>query len=419
MDNQYNVNHISRFTYHLLQDWGVDENLASYLNALLLLVIALVLISTIQYVVRRILRITLIRIIKKTKSNFAHYLQEHSFPHFLALTAPLVIIKISIPIVFEDFPQLIKPLSILSDIYMVFIVIWMIMCVIKAGGDYLRTKPAFKEKPIDSYLQIIRIILFVIGAVVIFSSLTGKSPVAFFTAMGALSAVLLLMFKDTIMGFVASIQVSSNDMVRIGDWITMPKYGADGDVIQINLTTVKVQNFDKTITTIPTYSLISDSFQNWRGMEESGGRRIKRALLLRQSSIRFIAPGEIEKFKKIQSLTTYIEHRQKDIDKANLRNEIDKDLLVNGRNLTNAGLFRKYIDNYLATHSGTNKKMTMMVRQLAPTATGLPLEIYTFTSTTKWVEYEHIMADIFDHIIAAAKYFDLQIYEMEGVVQDL
>ena len=208
-------------------------------------------------------------------------------------------------------------------------------------------------------------------------------------------------------------------MVRIGDWITMPKYGADGDVIQINLTTVKVQNFDKTITTIPTYSLISDSFQNWRGMEESGGRRIKRALLLRQSSIRFIEPGEIEKFKKIQSLTTYIEHRQKDIDKANLRNEIDKDLLVNGRNLTNAGLFRKYIDNYLATHSGTNKKMTMMVRQLAPTATGLPLEIYTFTSTTKWVEYEHIMADIFDHIIAAAKYFDLQIYEMEGVVQDL
>ena len=305
-------------------------------------------------------------------------------------------------------------MNTITDIYMVLVVIWMIMTVIRAGGDELRTRPAFREKPMDSYLQVIRIILFLIGAVIIFSNLTGQSPLAFFTAMGAISAVLLLMFKDTIMGFVASIQVTANDMVRIGDWITMPKYGADGAVTQINLTTVKVQNFDKTITTIPTYSLISDSFQNWRGMTEAGGRRIKRAIYIKQSTIRFIAPEELERFKKIQSLTSYIEHRQKDIDKSNQRLGIDKTLLLNGRNLTNAGLYRKYIDNYLANHSGTHKNMTMMVRHLAPTANGLPLELYVFTSSTKWIDYEYIMADIFDHLIAAARFFDLQIYESEA-----
>ncbi|MBE8721049.1 mechanosensitive ion channel family protein [Sphingobacterium pedocola] len=416
MDTNFTVNNVSTFTYHLLIKWGVSEDIATHLNTLFLLITAVIITYAVQYFVRRTLRIALIRITKRKRAPFFHYLLQNRFPHFLALVAPLIVIKWSIPIIFTDFPAAIKPLNILSDIFMVFVVIWMIMSLFRAGGDSLRVKSSFKEKPIDSYLQIIRIILFLIGAVVIFSTLTGKSPVAFFTAMGALSAVLLLMFKDTIMGFVASIQVSSNDMVRIGDWITMPKYGADGDVVQINLTTVKVQNFDKTITTIPTYSLISDSFQNWRGMQEFGGRRIKRALYIRQSSIRFIKPEEIDTFKQIQSLKGYIEHRQRDIDKSNARNTVDKSLLINGRNLTNAGLFRKYIDNYLASHSGLNKGMTMMVRQLAPTATGLPIEIYSFAGTTKWVEYEHIMSDIFDHIIASAPYFDLQIYEMEGVI---
>lgn len=398
---------------YLLQ-YGVAEGIAEYLNAFVLLLITLILVYVAQYLVRRVLRIALIRMIKKADIDFFRHLLENRFPHFLALAVPLIIIKAAIPIVFADFNNWIKPLSAFADVYMVFIVIRMIMSVIRASGDTVRTRPAFREKPIDSYMQVIRIILFVIGAVIIFSNLTGKSPVAFFTAMGAISAVLLLMFKDTIMGFVASIQVTSNDMVRIGDWITMSKYGADGDVIQINLTTVKVQNFDKTITTIPTYALISDSFQNWRGMQETGGRRIKRAIYIKQSTIRFITPEEAEAFKRIQSLAGYIDHRQKDIERSNLRNGIDKSLLINGRNLTNAGLFRKYIDNYLANHSGTHKKMTMMVRQLAPTPTGLPLELYVFTGTTKWVDYEHIMADIFDHLLAAATYFDLQIFEMEG-----
>jgi len=410
----HSITAISRWTYNLLVKWGLDEDLAAYVNLFALLFALIILVYLTQHVVRRMLRIVLIRISKRTDIKFFHHLLNNRLPHYLALIATLVLINAAIPVIFIDFPDLIKPMNVIADVYLVLIIIWMVMAIIRAGGDDLRTKPAFREKPIDSYMQVIRMILFLIGAVVIFSNLTGKSPLAFFTAMGAISAVLLLMFKDTIMGFVASIQVTANDTVRIGDWITMPKYGADGDVIEINLTTVKVQNFDKTITTIPTYSLISDSFQNWRGMSQAGGRRIKRAIFIKQSTIRFIKPAELEKFKKIQSLTNYIEHRQKDIDKNNERLGIDKSLLLNGRNLTNAGLYRKYIDNYIANHSGTHKKMTMMVRHLAPTANGLPLELYVFTSTTKWADYEHIMADIFDHLIAAAPFFDLQIYESEA-----
>jgi len=410
----HSITAISRWTYNLLVKWGVDEDLAAYVNLFALLFALIILVYLTQHLVRRMLRIVLIRISKRTDIKFFHHLLNNKLPHYLALIATLVLINAAIPVIFIDFPDLIKPMNVIADVYLVLIIIWMVMAIIRAGGDDLRTKPAFREKPIDSYMQVIRMILFLIGAVVIFSNLTGKSPLAFFTAMGAISAVLLLMFKDTIMGFVASIQVTANDTVRIGDWITMPKYGADGDVIEINLTTVKVQNFDKTITTIPTYSLISDSFQNWRGMSQAGGRRIKRAIFIKQSTIRFIKPAELEKFKKIQSLTSYIEHRQKDIDKNNERLGIDKSLLLNGRNLTNAGLYRKYIDNYIANHSGTHKKMTMMVRHLAPTANGLPLELYVFTSTTKWADYEHIMADIFDHLIAAAPFFDLQIYESEA-----
>lgn len=415
MELNTSMNSISRWMHDHLIKWGIATNIAQYVNLFVLLLITVLLLYVTQYLVRRILRIALIKIIKKTRLDFFQHLLENRLPHFLALTAPLIIIKVAIPIVFADFKSMIKPLNHLTDVYLVFIIIWMLMVLIRSTADTLRTRPGFKSKPIDSYLQVIRIILFVIGTVIIFSNLTGKSPIAFFTAMGAISAVLLLMFKDTIMGFVASIQVTSNDMVRIGDWITMTKYGADGDVIEINLTTVKVQNFDKTITTIPTYALISDSFQNWRGMQQTGGRRIKRAIYIKQSGIRFLEPHELQQFKKIQLISNYIDHRQKDIEKSNLRNNADKSLLINGRNLTNAGLYRKYIDNYISNHSGTHKKMTMMVRQLAPTANGLPLELYAFTSTTKWVEYEYIMADIFDHLLAAASYFDLQIYEMEGV----
>src|SRR5690606_9755384 len=243
-------------------------------------------------------------------------------------------------------------------------------------------------------------------------NLTGKSPVAFFSVMGAASAILLLMFKDTIMGFVASIQVTTNDMVRIGDWIEMPKFGADGDVMEITLTTVKVQNWDKTITTIPTHMLIADSFKNWRGMQEYQGRRLKRAIIIKQSSIRYIADDELGRFKKIQAISAYIDERKAEIDLHNQKIGADRVVPVNGRNMTNAGLFRKYASWYVENHPGVHKEKIIMVRQLAPTPQGLPFEFYLFINTVAWVQYEPIAADIFDHLIAAVKYFDLEIFEL-------
>ncbi len=407
------TNELSHFIYSIFIDWGMEKDTATYLNLVCLLVILTLIVYGTQYVVRHILKYVLGKISKVAQMPFLEYLVRNKFPHYLALTVPFFIIRTSIPIIFEDFPKWVNPLIKFADIFLVFLVIWGITSIVKSGFDVLKETPSYKDKPMKSYLQVIQFILSLFGFVVIFSIVTGKSPVAFFAAMGAASAILLLMFKDSIMGFVASVQVSTNDMVRLNDWITMPKYGADGDVIEINLTTVKVQNFDKTITTIPTYALISDSFQNWRGMVASGGRRIKRSIIVKQNSIRYVADNELERFKKIQGISTYIDERQAEIEQHNKKIGADRTIPVNGRNLTNSGLFRKYTEWYLQNHPGTAKDMTLMVRQLAPTESGLPFELYVFTNTTNWVQYEYIMADIFDHLIAAVQYFDLEIFERE------
>lgn len=283
---------------------------------------------------------------------------------------------------------------------------------LNALNAYLKTFPSLKDKPIDSYMQVFMIFAWVAGIMLVFAVLTETSIWKFFTALGAASAVLILVFKDTILGFVASIQIAVNDMVRIGDWITFDKYGADGDVVEINLSTVKVQNFDKTVTTIPTYALISDSFRNWRGMNESGGRRIKRALIIKQNSIKYLSKIEVEKLQKVGLISAYVEKRQEDIDNYNTSNNINKELLLNGRNLTNIGVFRKYIESYLENHSAINKEMMMMSRQLSPTTQGIPIEIYAFSKDKRWQNYEYIMADIFDHLLASVPYFDLELFEL-------
>jgi miniconductance mechanosensitive channel len=277
--------------------------------------------------------------------------------------------------------------------------------------NYLNTKEKYGDKPLKSYVQIMMIFAWGIGVFFIINILTGFS-LASLTTLGAASAALLLIFRDTILGFVASIQVSVNDIVRIGDWITFSKYGADGNVMEINLASVRVQNFDNTFTTIPTYSLISDSFQNWRGMKESGGRRIKRAIYIKTSSVKFLSEKEIEVFKNIALVKNYIEHRQKDIDESNSANKVDKSLLLNGRNQTNLGIFRKYLDAYLSDHPAIHKEMLLMVRHLAPTEKGIPVEIYCFSKDKRWENYEHIQAEILDHTIAAVSYFDLELFEL-------
>ena len=280
--------------------------------------------------------------------------------------------------------------------------------------DHLKQTPKYSDKPIDSYIQVIMIVFWILGVIIIVSEIFDIDTQKFLAILGAASAIIILIFRDTILGFVASVQVSLNDMVRIGDWITFDKFGADGDVIEINLATVKVRNFDNTTTTIPTYSMISDSFRNWRGMLNSDGRRIKRHILIKAKSIRFMNENELENLKKIQLISSYIIHRQEDIEKFNSKNSIDKSIAINGRNLTNFGLFRKYITQYLHNYPGLNKDMILLCRQLQPTQNGIPLEIYAFSNDKKFENYEYIMSDIFDHIFASIKYFDLEIFELSS-----
>ncbi|MEL0650409.1 mechanosensitive ion channel domain-containing protein [Algibacter sp. TI.3.09] len=391
---------------------GFTENSAKYLNMLALLVALLIAVFIIDFVTRKILVKTFAQFASVSKSNFDDLLVANKVPRNIAHIIPLLIAIRFVPEVFGDFPTFEDVFERGLEVFAIILILWIVRSSLNALKDYLKTLPRFKDKPIDSYIQVFMIFSWLGGIMSAIAILTGIEFIKFVTGLGAISAVIILVFKDTIMGFVASIQVSINDMVRIGDWITFEKYGADGDVIEINLATVKVQNFDKTITTIPTYALISDSFKNWRGMTNSEGRRIKRALYIKQTGVKYLTDADVEKLKGIHLITSYLEGRQEDIKTYNNSNNVDKNLLLNGRNLSNLGVFRKYIDTYLKQHSAVNKDMMIMARQLAPTTQGIPLEIYAFSSDKRWENYEYIMSDIFDHLIAALPYFDLEIFEL-------
>ena len=401
---------------HKLYDYlilsGFTENSAKYLNMLALLIALLIAVFIIDYVTRKILVKTFAQFASVSKSNFDDLLVANKVPRNIAHIIPLLVAIRFVPEVFGDFPTFEDVFERGLEVFAIILILWIVRSSLNALKDYLKTLPRFKDKPIDSYIQVFMIFSWLGGIMSAIAILTGIEFIKFVTGLGAISAVIILVFKDTIMGFVASIQVSINDMVRIGDWITFEKYGADGDVIEINLATVKVQNFDKTITTIPTYALISDSFKNWRGMTNSEGRRIKRALYIKQTGVKYLTDADVEKLKEIHLITSYLEGRQEDIKTYNNANNVDKNLLLNGRNLSNLGVFRKYIDTYLKQHSAVNKDMMIMARQLAPTTQGIPLEIYAFSSDKRWENYEYIMSDIFDHLIAALPYFDLEIFEL-------
>ncbi|WP_018476521.1 mechanosensitive ion channel family protein [Pontibacter roseus] len=412
MNTTYSQAELSQWTYRQLLELGLPEQAAININMLLLLCATGILVYLADLLSRKLLVGTLYKFAARANAKVSDYLVRNRVVVYLARIVPLIIVVQAIPVVFSDFPGWVAPLLKLTDLYLILLSIWIARALLRTCKDFLKTTETFRDKPVESFLQVLTIFLYFVGGLLIFSTLTGKDAWTFITAMGAASAILMLVFKDTIMGFVASIQVSSNDMVRIGDWVTMEKYGADGSVIEINLNTVKVQNFDKTITTIPTYYLISDSFKNWRGMQDSGGRRIKRSIYIKISSIRYLSPEEVEGLGKIQLLQRYLQERQAEIDRYNQENGIDKSLLINGRSLTNVGVFRKYIDAYLKQHPRTHKDMIMMVRQLEPTTTGMPIELYLFADSIVWVEYEAIMADIFDHLLAAVKFFDLEVFEM-------
>jgi miniconductance mechanosensitive channel len=405
-----------RLLHDYLLKTGMGEGLASYLNLFILLLGILVLVFVIDLVIWKVLRGFSIRLARKSKNNFDNFLVMHKVPKYVAHIFPLVLLLELVPVAFLDFEYGGAIALKIIKILIVLLTLVIFRKFFKSTNGYLKTLPKFRDKPIDSYVQVFMIFAWIIGILTIFAIVTETTVWKFFTALGAASAIVLLIFKDTILGFVASVQVTINDMVRIGDWITFEKYGADGDVIEISLATVKVQNFDKTITTIPTYALISDSFKNWRGMQESGGRRIKRSLIIRQKSIHFLTDKEVEALKKIQLIQPYLAARSEQIRAFNKEQGVNKELLLNGRNLTNFGVFRKYVTTYLEKHSAINKGMTLMVRQLEPTPQGIPLEIYAFSADKRWENYEYVMADIFDHLLAALPYFSLEVFELPTTI---
>lgn len=398
-------------SYQLIASLGVSEQYVSPLNLLVMLTLLVIVLLIVDYLTRKILVTTLTVAAKRTKTKFDDYLIQNKTLARLGHVVPLIVAVQLIPTVLAGYPDWVEPVRKFIDVLLVIAWVMVINAFFKSIGDLLRDRPAFHDKPIGSYVQVAHIFTMFIGGIIIFSLLTGNSPWAFLGAMGAASAILMLVFKDTIMGFVASIQVSTNDMIRVGDWIEMPKFGADGDVLEINLNTVKVRNWDKTITTVPTYYLITESVKNWRGMHESGGRRIKRAVHIKISTIRYLEKDEIQLLKKIQLLAPYIDERQAEIDAYNKESGAEPTMPVNGRKMTNVGLFRQYITQYTTQHPLIHKGYTMLVRQLEPTQYGLPIELYMYTSDTKWAVYENAMADIFDHLLASAKYFGLEIFE--------
>ncbi|WP_295982778.1 mechanosensitive ion channel domain-containing protein [uncultured Algibacter sp.] len=405
------MEHIIDLIVQLLTSWGLSENIASFLSISGLFILLTILIYIVDVVLKKIIRATFTKIANKSKTDFDDIMLENRVPGSIAQIVPYILTYNLIPSLFNGFEngkEFCEKTILLVGIGLT---IWGVRNVLNSLKIYFKTLSFLKDKPVDSYIQVFMIFVWMTGIFGTVAIITGISFFKFIAGLGTVSAIIILVFRDTILGFVASIQVSINDMVRIGDWITLEKFGADGDVIEINLATVKVQNFDNTITTIPTYALISDSFKNWRGMDESNGRRIKRSLNIRMESVKNLSQDDILKMSKIQLISDYILQRSQDIKTYNENHTIDKSLLINGRNLTNIGVFRKYMETFIEQHSAINKDMMIMVRQLQPTAQGLPIEIYAFSSDKRWKNYEFIIADIFDHMIASVNDFDLKIAE--------
>ncbi|MFA5444794.1 MAG: mechanosensitive ion channel domain-containing protein [Bacteroidales bacterium] len=398
----------------IIMNLGVAENVAPYLRLLVLLVITGLLSWLFFYLTKRIVRGFLYRYVKKTKTKWDDLLMDNKVFFNLAHIVPAIVIRLIAPVLFRDFDKLLPFIIKLTDSYLIVVILLVITASLRVAEKVLAKSKAFADKPVSSYFQLIRIILYIAAGILILSILMGKSPVYFLSAFGAMTAIIMLIFKDTILGLVASVQISANDMVRVGDWVEMPKFNADGDVLAINLNTVKVQNWDKTVTTIPTYYFITDSFKNWRGMQESGGRRVKRALFINARTVKFVDPDTRQRYLQYYLLKDYITKRQKDIDLHNKEHNIDTSVLINGRRMTNLGVFRHYVESYLRNHPQIRNDMTLMVRQLNIEDRGIPIEIYCFTTTTEWVKYEEIQADIFDHLLAAVSFFDLEVFQQPG-----
>ncbi|MFT7542573.1 MAG: miniconductance mechanosensitive channel [Gammaproteobacteria bacterium] len=351
-------------------------------------------------------------VIERTRAKWDDVLVEHHVFERLSQLAPALVFYLAAPRLFEG------DSGIYSGYVQNFAMVWMYIAGARTVNSLLdslvtlgmRSKGA-RDKPLRSYSQVLKIVLWLGVGIVTVATLMNKSPWALLTGLGAMTAIILLVFKDSIMGFVASIQIAGNDMLRTGDWVEMPKYGADGDVIEIGLHTVKIQNWDMTVTTIPTYAFMTDSFKNWRGMTESGGRRIKRSLSFDMGSVRFLEEDDLVRLRRVQFIEEYLLEKAKEVQAWNKEKGVAETSLVNGRRLTNLGSFRAYVERYLSHIPDIREDMTFLVRQLPPGPEGLPIEIYVFSGEQRWVQYEALMADIFDHLLSIVGEFDLRIYQ--------
>ena len=398
-----------------LQAWllglGVSEGLTFYAARGLAAVTVLLLSIAANFVGKRYVLSSLEGIITRSRAKWDDIILQQRVPNRLANLAPALVIYVLTPFALEGMQATITFIRDATQIYMIIILMLVLDSALNTVEHLYKTFRASKEIPIKVFIQIAKIALYFLAAVFVISILLNKTPLYLLSGIGALTAVLMLIFRDAILGFVAGIQLSANNMVANGDWIEMPKYGADGDVLEVTLTTVKVQNWDKTVTTIPTYALISESFKNWRGMQESGGRRIKRSINIDMNSIRFCDKEMLGRFEKIQYISEYIEKTKHELEEFNKAIKADNASLVNGKHMTNVGTFRAYVHAYLLNHPMINKQMTFLVRQLQPTENGLPIEVYVFSKDRVWANYEAIQADIFDHILAVVPEFDLRVYQ--------
>lgn len=404
-------------SFYTYQKNGLDvfdkinfENHTFYWTIALLLAFSIIFIAM-WYFSRLVLVRLMHFLVDKTKVTWDDHLIHNRVFRSLAHLVPLMFMEYFLSTIFFAYP---KMEGLWTKIVSVAIVLALLVSInrgLSALRDLIQENEKYRDKPIQSYIQVAKIVVSVFFVVAILSLVTDQSPLYFFGGMGAAAAILILVFKDTILGFIGSIQIATNDILRIGDWVTMEKYGADGEVEIISLATVKIRNFDKTITTIPTYAFISDSFKNWRGMQESDGRRIKRPIHIQIDSVKFVSPELLEKLKSIRLLSEFVPKRQKEIEDYNIDHGFVGENSINGRRQTNLGLFRRYAEYYLLNHPLVNKNMHLMVRQLESTENGMPMEIYCFSSSKVWEEYEGIQADIFDHLFAVIHHFELAVFE--------
>jgi len=400
--------------YQQLLTLGLDASLAESVALVISITLILLIIMVATLVLRRVLRTICMGWIKRNRYHWDDVLINRQVVDTVSWFVPLLLMNLSIDALLPEGSAIYLILKRITLVFFVLAGVLSINAVLSAAGDIARLVKMKRADVLNGFIDAVKIASFIFGAIFIISIFSGMSPWGIISVLGGMTAVTMLVFKDTIVGFVASVQLTATDMVRIGDWVEMPSYGADGDVIGISIHTIRVQNWDKTITTIPTYALVSNSFINWRGMAESGGRRIKRALMIDVNSIRFCDHDLLEHFSKIHLLRDYLSVKNKEIEQFNRQHSFPDDpaLPINGRRQTNIGVFRAYVVAYLKSLPQINQEMTFLVRHLAPAEHGLPLEIYVFCTDKRWAFYEAIQADIFDHLLAALPQFDLRLFQI-------